>query len=116
MADTKARDTRYDDEAEEHVSASRYVKTRFSTLKPPMDKVANPFKLLAMLNTQQWLFFAVRVSRLQNPVYSRPAISSPESDQYQVAFLSWSWDAFDFFTVRSESPFIVCSGESNDEV
>ena len=39
-----------------------------------MNKAPNPFKLLAMLNTQQWLFFL-------------------------VAFFAWSWDAFDFFTV-----------------
>lgn len=57
-----------------HMSVGKYAATRFSTLKPPMAKAPNPFKLLAMLNTQQWLFFL-------------------------VAFLAWSWDAFDFFTV-----------------
>lgn len=51
-----------------------YIATRFPTLKPPMNKAPNPFKLLALLNTQQWLFFL-------------------------VAFIAWSWDAFDFFTV-----------------
>nr|POE94461.1 carboxylic acid transporter protein like [Quercus suber] len=56
------------------MSAGRYLSTRFSSLKPPMDKVENPFRLLAMLNFKQWLFFA-------------------------VAFLAWTWDAFDFFTV-----------------
>lgn len=57
-----------------HMSPGKYAATRFSTLKPPMVKAENPFKLLAMLNTQQWMFFL-------------------------VAFLAWSWDAFDFFTV-----------------
>ncbi|KAK5148961.1 hypothetical protein LTR04_000263 [Oleoguttula sp. CCFEE 6159] len=59
---------------EEEMSVGRYAATRISTLKPPMAKAPNPFKLLAMLNTQQWLFFL-------------------------VSFLAWSWDAFDFFTV-----------------
>ncbi|KAF2089639.1 sugar transporter family protein [Saccharata proteae CBS 121410] len=61
-------------EPDEHMSISRYVTTRISSLKPPMARAPNPFKLLALLNTQQWLFFL-------------------------VAFLAWSWDAFDFFTV-----------------
>ncbi|KAL9129434.1 MAG: hypothetical protein Q9217_002108 [Psora testacea] len=39
-----------------------------------MKKAPNPFKLLAMLNLQQWMFFL-------------------------VAFIAWTWDAFDFFTV-----------------
>jgi MFS transporter, SHS family, lactate transporter len=66
-----------DDEDEfshRHMSVAKYAATRFSSLKPPMAKAENPFKLLAMLNTQQWLFFL-------------------------VAFFAWSWDAFDFFTV-----------------
>ncbi|KAF2456044.1 major facilitator superfamily domain-containing protein [Lineolata rhizophorae] len=57
-----------------HMSISQYIATRIPTLKPPMHKAPNPFKLLALLNTQQWLFFL-------------------------VAFIAWSWDAFDFFTV-----------------
>lgn len=61
-------------ETPEDMSAGRYLATRFSTLKPPMDKVENPFKLLASLNSKQWLFFS-------------------------VAFIAWTWDAFDFFTV-----------------
>lgn len=56
------------------VSAGRYFATRFSTLKPAHDKVANPIALLRLLDRQQWLFFL-------------------------VAFFAWSWDAFDFFTV-----------------
>ncbi|KIW94945.1 uncharacterized protein Z519_04925 [Cladophialophora bantiana CBS 173.52] len=67
----------YSDEDERdntHMSPAKYAATRITTLKPPMAKAPNPFKLLAMLNTQQWLFFL-------------------------VAFFGWSWDAFDFFTV-----------------
>ena len=56
------------------MSVGTYIATRLPTLKPPMRKAPNPFKLLAMLNLQQWMFFL-------------------------VAFLAWSWDAFDFFTV-----------------
>ncbi|KXL47272.1 hypothetical protein M433DRAFT_71058 [Acidomyces richmondensis BFW] len=56
------------------MSVGRYLATRLPTLKPPMDKVENPFKLLAMLKVKQWLFFL-------------------------CAFIAWSWDAFDFFTV-----------------
>jgi SHS family lactate transporter-like MFS transporter len=59
---------------EEHMSIGRYIATRIPTLKPPMEKAPNPFKLLALLNLQQWMFFL-------------------------VAFFAWSWDAFDFFTV-----------------
>jgi SHS family lactate transporter-like MFS transporter len=61
------------DTTEQHMSAKEYAMTRISTLRPPMAKAANPFKLLALLNTQQWMFFL-------------------------VAFFAWSWDAFDFFT------------------
>jgi len=56
------------------MSAGRYLATRFSTLKPPMDKVENPITVLRLLSTKQWLFFL-------------------------CAFAAWSWDAFDFFTV-----------------
>jgi len=63
-----------DEYSNRHMSPTKYAATRISTLKPPMAKAENPFKLLALLNTQQWLFFL-------------------------VAFLAWSWDAFDFFTV-----------------
>lgn len=63
-----------DDMADEPMSVGRYLATRIPTLKPLMAKAPNPLKLLALLNLQQWLFFL-------------------------VAFLGWSWDAFDFFTV-----------------
>lgn len=39
-----------------------------------MAKAPNPLKLIRLLNLHQWLFFL-------------------------VAFLAWTWDAFDFFTV-----------------
>lgn len=55
-------------------SIREYALTRFTSLKPPMNSVANPFTLLAMLNAQQWCFVA-------------------------VSFLAWSWDSFDYFTV-----------------
>ena len=61
-------------EYEEHMSVGQYVASRIPTLRPPMNSAPNPFSLLRQLNTQQWLFFL-------------------------VAFLAWSWDAFDFFTV-----------------
>lgn len=61
-------------EHDEHMSTGRYIATRISSLKPPMNKAPNPFSLLRLLNAQQWLFFL-------------------------VAFFAWSWDAFDFFTV-----------------
>lgn len=82
MAETSGKefiaDTRHGDSSshnsEEHMSVGRYLATRITTLKPPMRPIPNPFKTLALLNTQQWLFFL-------------------------VAFIAWTWDAFDFFTV-----------------
>lgn len=56
------------------MSPKQYILTRIPTLKPTLTHVANPITLLRMLNTQQWLFFL-------------------------VAFLGWTWDSFDFFTV-----------------
>jgi SHS family lactate transporter-like MFS transporter len=55
-------------------SAGRFIATRITSLKPPMNKVPNPIKVLGLLSTKQWLFFL-------------------------VGFLGWTWDAFDFFTV-----------------
>jgi MFS transporter, SHS family, lactate transporter len=43
----------------EHMSAGRYFATRFSTLKPPMNKAPNPFKLVLLLNKRQWAFFFI---------------------------------------------------------
>lgn len=62
------------DPTEQSLSPGRYAATRLTTLKPPMAKAPNPFTLLRMLNFQQWMFFL-------------------------VAFIAWTWDAFDFFTV-----------------
>jgi SHS family lactate transporter-like MFS transporter len=47
---------------EEHghrMSIGRYLVTRVSTLKPPMNHAPNPFKALTLLNRQQWMFFLV---------------------------------------------------------
>ncbi|KAK8081114.1 H+ symporter family protein [Apiospora hydei] len=56
------------------MSTGKYLATRFSSLKPAMAPAPNPIKLLRMLTMQNWAFFA-------------------------VAFVAWTWDAFDFFTV-----------------
>lgn len=40
----------------------RYLITRLPTLVPPMNKAPNPFTTLTLLNSQQWLFFAVCIS------------------------------------------------------
>ncbi|KAJ5191367.1 uncharacterized protein N7498_010352 [Penicillium cinerascens] len=61
-------------DVEEDMSIGRYIATRIPTLVPPMNKAPNPFKAVTLLNRQQWLFFS-------------------------VAFIGWTWDAFDFFTV-----------------
>jgi MFS transporter, SHS family, lactate transporter len=45
--------------APHEMSIGEYAATRITTLKPPMHKAPNPFTLLAMLNTKQWLFFLV---------------------------------------------------------
>ncbi|KAL2038047.1 hypothetical protein N7G274_009267 [Stereocaulon virgatum] len=74
LRDSRDESPRYERPNEEKMSVSRYIATRILTLKPPMNKVDNPFKLLALLTFQQWMFFL-------------------------VGFLGWSWDAFDFFTV-----------------
>lgn len=87
-------DQRYGSEEPTHerMSIGRYAATRITTLKPPMAKAPNPFKLLAMLNTQQWLFFL-------------------------VAFFAWSWDAFDFFTVSlTVSDLAETFGKSNTDI
>jgi MFS transporter, SHS family, lactate transporter len=49
----------HESHAPETMSARRYLATRFSTLKPPMNKAPNPFKLLALLNRRQWAFFFI---------------------------------------------------------
>ena len=76
----------------EHMSVGRYLVTRLPTLKPPMRKAPNPFRLLALLNFQQWMFFL-------------------------VAFIAWSWDAFDFFTVSlTVTPLGKQFGKTSEQV
>jgi MFS transporter, SHS family, lactate transporter len=77
---------------EEHMSASRYVTTRVSSLRPPMAKAPNPIRLLRLLNGQQWAFFF-------------------------VAFFAWTWDAFDFFTVSlTVSDLAETFGKTNTDI
>jgi len=68
----------------QQISIKEYCLTRFSSLKPPMNKVENPFKLLAMLNARQWSFFT-------------------------IGFLSWSWDAFDCRLISYFNVFHCCA-------
>jgi len=78
--------------ADDNMSAGRYAATRVSTLKPPMERVANPIKLLGLLNGQQWLFFL-------------------------CGFIAWTWDAFDFFTVSlTVTPLAKQFGKTNADI
>src|SRR5436305_8569 len=43
----------------EHMTVDRYLGTRFSTLKPPMNKSPNPFPIIALLNRRQWASFFI---------------------------------------------------------
>jgi MFS transporter, SHS family, lactate transporter len=43
------------------MTTREYLISRFTTLRPSMDKVVNPIKALHMLNREQWLFFWVCV-------------------------------------------------------
>jgi SHS family lactate transporter-like MFS transporter len=61
-------------ETPQKMSAGRYLATRFSTLKPPMDKVENPITVLRLLSSKQWLFFL-------------------------CAFVAWTWDAFGMWRI-----------------
>ena len=77
---------------DEKMSAGRYLATRIATLKPAMRPISNPFKTLALLNLQQWLFFL-------------------------VAFFAWTWDAFDFFTVSLVvGPLAETFGKTNADI
>lgn len=76
----------------QHMSIGRYCATRITTLKPAMRPIANPFKVLSLLNLQQWLFFL-------------------------VAFFAWTWDAFDFFTVSLVVPDLAATfGKTNKDI
>jgi MFS transporter, SHS family, lactate transporter len=77
---------------EQHMTARQYITTRISSLKPPMEKAPNPIKLLRLLNLQQWMFFL-------------------------VAFIAWTWDAFDFFTVSlTVEQLAETFGKSNADI
>lgn len=73
-------------------SVGEYLRRRVTTLKPPMNPAPNPIKALMLLNRQQWLFFT-------------------------VAFLAWTWDAFDFFTVSlTVSSLAKQFGKTNSDI
>lgn len=42
-----------------NMSAGQYLKTRISSLKPPMTKVDNPIRLIRSVTRMQWAFFSV---------------------------------------------------------
>lgn len=44
------------------MSVSEYIRTRITSLKPPMTKVQNPIPILRMLTGKQWAFFLVALS------------------------------------------------------
>jgi hypothetical protein len=98
MADNHANDKAIEDaQVENHVvhreqmSIGRYLATRFSTLKPPMNKAPNPFKLILLLNKRQWAFFFIgfiawvclqsnkRFLSLMQDRPGMPSISSPSA-------------------------------------
>ncbi|KAA8900256.1 major facilitator superfamily domain-containing protein [Sphaerosporella brunnea] len=56
------------------MSLGRYAATRITTLRPTGNPLPNPFTTLRLLTWRQWKFFL-------------------------IAFIAWTWDAFDFFTV-----------------
>lgn len=47
-------------DVEENMSVGKYIATRLTSLKPPMNPAPNPFKALTLLNRKQWLNFLVR--------------------------------------------------------
>lgn len=65
VSDEKATERRYESPAPYESPTPRdptpleYAKTRFSTLKPPMNSAPNPIRLLGTLTGKQWLFFSV---------------------------------------------------------
>ncbi|KAL1984638.1 hypothetical protein VTN96DRAFT_8860 [Rasamsonia emersonii] len=77
---------------EEHTSIGRYLVTRVTSLVPPMNRAPNPIKALMLLNRQNWLFFL-------------------------IAFLGWTWDSFDFFSVSiSVTSLAKYFGKSNSDI
>jgi SHS family lactate transporter-like MFS transporter len=81
------------DHAPHHgMSPAQYLATRFSSLKPPMSSSPNPIALLRSINGRQWAFFS-------------------------VAFIAWTWDAFDFFTVSlTVSDLAETFGKTNTDI
>ena len=53
---------------------ARYVPSRVTSLKPPRAELKNPIAIIRQLDKHHWAMFG-------------------------IGFLSWAWDAFDFFTV-----------------
>lgn len=47
---------------EKKMTVKEYLASRFPTLKPPMTRPENPFKLLGLLSKKDWLFFSVAMS------------------------------------------------------
>lgn len=48
------------DEPPHHgMSVGEYLSTRVSSLKPPMTRLPNPLRLIAMLTAHHWAFFGV---------------------------------------------------------
>ncbi|KXT03684.1 hypothetical protein AC578_5169 [Pseudocercospora eumusae] len=52
----------------------QYIPSRVTSLKPPRSTLKDPYTILRQLDRHQWALFA-------------------------IGFVSWAWDAFDFFTV-----------------
>lgn len=69
----------------EQMSAGEYLRTRFSTLKPPLHRPPNPIKVVKSLSFMNWMMFL-------------------------CAFLGWTWDAFDFFTVSLTGELAISAG------
>lgn len=48
------------DEPPHHgMSTSKYIATRFSSLRPPLTRLPNPIMLILHLNRHQWAFFGI---------------------------------------------------------
>jgi SHS family lactate transporter-like MFS transporter len=56
---------------DERMGIARYLATRLSTLKPPLNQAPNPFSALLLLNKQQWLFVSVSCPGLLSPSNQR---------------------------------------------
>jgi len=69
------------------MSTREYINIIFTSLKPPMLSAPNPFRLVRMLNRQQWAFFAVAFFAW---VSSGPAPFPPRSPPPTPPFLEFS--------------------------